>query len=190
MNRLLNYELCGLHIWKFCSFARVSCTWLTDREHITIAVTTDRPETYTISYTMSLTFSALYERFWYKEYDKKSNKCLPMHTDLAFPPPFYSRSLTHAVFVTQNAFQNFFPWQGLRRWGLRGGGGGGRVGATMETYMTDIGLYIALLFSYCTDVIHFGGQNISSWLAQILCALILKELNMSRYRPMKIILVK
>ena len=59
---------------------------------------------------------------------KKSNKCLPMHTDLAFPPPFYSRSITHAVFVTQNAFQIFFPWQkyswGLRRWGLRGGGGG------------------------------------------------------------------
>ena len=125
---------------------------------------------------------------------KKSNKCLPMHTDLAFPPLFYRRSLTHAVFVTQNAFQIFFPWQkyswGLRRWGLRGGGGGRRVGATMETYMTHIGLYIALLFSYCTDVIHFGGQNISSWLAQILHALILKELNMSRYRPMKITLVK
>ena len=59
---------------------------------------------------------------------KKSNKCLPMHTDLAFPPLFYRRSLTHAVFVTQNAFQIFFPWQkyswGLRRWGLRGGGRG------------------------------------------------------------------
>lgn len=33
-------------------------------------------------------------------------------------------------------------------------------------------------------------QNISSWLAQISYALILKELNMSRYGPMKIILVK
>ena len=154
MNRLLNYELCGLHIWKFCSFARVSCTWLTDREHITIAVTTDRPETYTISYTMSLTFSALYERFWYKEYDKKSNKCLPMHTDLAFPPPFYSRSITHAVFVTQNAFQIFFPWQkyswGLRGWGLRGGGGGkeGRSynGNIYDTYWIIYSVAFQLLY--------------------------------------------
>ena len=200
MNRLLNYELCGLHIWKFCSFARVSCTWLTDWEHITIAVTTDRPETYTISYTMSLTLLCFIRKILVQGIQlKKSNKCLPMHTNLAFPPLFYRRSLTHAVFVTQNAFQIFFTWQkyswGLRRWVLRGGGGGRKVGgrkvgATMETYMTHIGLYIALLFNYCTDVIHFGGQNISTWLAQILYALILKELNMSHYRPMKIILVK
>ena len=44
--------------------------------------------------------------------------------------------------------------------GLEGGvRGGGRGGVTMETYMTHIGLYKALLFSHCTDVIHFGGQN-------------------------------
>lgn len=43
----------------------------------------------------------------------------------------------------------------------RGEEGRGEEG-TMETYMTHIGLYIALLFNYCTDVIHFGGQNIST----------------------------
>lgn len=133
MNRLLNYELCGLHIWKFCSFARVSYTWLTDWEHITIVVTTDRPETYTISYTMSLTLLCFIRKILVQGIQlKKSNKCLPMHTNLAFPPLFYRRSLTHAVFVTQNAFQIFFTWQkyswGLRRWVLRGGGGGRKVG--------------------------------------------------------------
>ena len=44
---------------------------------------------------------------------------------------------------------------GVERVGL----GGRRVGVTMETYMTHIGLYKALLFSHCTDVIHIGGQN-------------------------------
>ena len=120
---------------------------------------------------------------------KKSNKCLPIHTDLAFPPPFYRRSLTHAVFVTQNAFQIFFPWQkyswGLRRWGLRGGGGGkeGRSynGNIYDTYWIIYSVAFQLLYRR---------QNISSWLTQILYALILKELNMSPYRPMKIILVK